>query len=71
MRLVWFVVLATMITSSAMAAPSTRVKAYTTKKGKLIGPSHRTKANKTKLDNYGTKGNTNPFTGKTGKRKAF
>lgn len=41
----------------ATASPSTRVKSYTTKKGTLV--------------NYGTKGNTNPFTGKKGKRKAF
>lgn len=68
MRLIF---LAVLVAAPVLASPSTRVKSYTTKKGTLVPPRHRTKANKTKLDNYGTKGNTNPFTGKKGKRKAF
>ena len=33
---------------------------------KYVAPSYRTSPNKTKLDNYSTKGNYNPFTGKKG-----
>jgi len=31
-----------------------------------VAPSYRTSPNKTKLDNYSTKGNYNPYTGKKG-----
>jgi len=34
--------------------------------GKYIQPHYKTSPNKTKLDNYSTKGNINPFTGKKG-----
>jgi hypothetical protein len=33
---------------------------------KYVAPSYRTSPNKTKLDNYSTKGNYNPYTGKSG-----
>ena len=51
--------------------PCNQVKAYTTKTGKMVAPSHHTKANMTKLDNYGTEGNVSVFTGKAGKKKGF
>lgn len=34
--------------------------------GKYVAPHFKTTPNKTKLDNYSTKGNYNPFTGKKG-----
>lgn len=33
---------------------------------KYVAPSYRTSPNKTKLDNYSTKGNYNPYSGKKG-----
>ncbi len=45
---------------------STRVKGYVTKKGTFVAPSYRSSPNKTKIDNYSTKGNYNPYTGKKG-----
>lgn len=39
---------------------------YKSSTGKYVMPSYRTSPNKTKLDNYSTKGNYNPFTGKKG-----
>src|SRR5258708_1667075 len=45
---------------------STYVHGYTKKNGTHVNSYHRTKANRTKLDNYSTKGNTNPYTGKAG-----
>ena len=33
---------------------------------KYVAPSYRTSPNKTKFDNYSTKGNYNPYTGKKG-----
>ena len=43
-----------------------RVKGYTTKRGTYVAPSYRTSPNKTRMDNYSTKGNYNPYTGKKG-----
>lgn len=50
----------------SFAARSVRVKGGYTKNGTYRQPHHRTAPNKTKMDNYGTKGNTNPYTGKKG-----
>lgn len=53
--------------SSYKSAPgSVKVRGYYTKRGTYVAPYHRTKANSTKLDNYSTKGNINPYTGKAG-----
>lgn len=43
-----------------------KVKGYTKKNGVYVAPSVRTEPNKTKLDNYSSKGNANPATGKAG-----
>ncbi|NOK15913.1 hypothetical protein HMI50_02530 [Corallococcus carmarthensis] len=53
---------------SAEARGSVRTKGYTTKRGTYVAPSHRTKGNHTKVDNYSTKGNSNPYTGKKGSK---
>jgi len=53
------------------ARQDTHVKGYT-RKGNTPVRSYKRKApNKTKLDNYGTKGNLNPNTGKVGKEDRF
>jgi hypothetical protein len=44
------------------------VKGHTRKDGTVVQPHHRTNGNKTETDNYGTKGNSNPHTGKSGTR---
>ena len=43
-----------------------KVKGYTKKNGTYVMPSYRTSPNKTKLDNYSTKGNYNPYSAKKG-----
>ena len=43
-----------------------RTKGYTKKNGTYVAPHYKTKSNKSKHDNYSTKGNTNPHTGKKG-----
>lgn len=58
------------IVSSAYAG-TVKVKGYTKKNGTYVSPSHRTAPNKNKLDNYSTKGNYNPYSGKTGKVRAY
>jgi hypothetical protein len=48
------------------AASPVRVKGYLKKNGTYVAPHIRTKPNKTKIDNYSSKGNVNPATGKPG-----
>lgn len=54
------------VASSDSTAKSSSVKGYVKKDGTYVAPHHRTTHNGTKLDNYGTKGNVNPYTGKEG-----
>lgn len=42
------------------------VKGYTKSNGTYVDGYNRSKANSTKSDNYSTKGNVNPYTGKAG-----
>jgi hypothetical protein len=42
------------------------VRGYVRKNGTYVAPYHATNRNGTKNDNYSTKGNVNPYTGKTG-----
>jgi len=60
-----FVALAAFISSSALTAP-VHVRGYITKRGTYVAPHHATNPNHTKRDNWSTKGNTNPHTGKEG-----
>lgn len=48
-----------------------RVKGYTTKKGTYVAPHYKSSPNKTKFDNFSTKGNYNPYTGKKGTVNPF
>lgn len=55
---------------TAFALPAfgktTSVRAHVTKKGAYVPPHHRTTPDKSKTNNYSSKGNVNPYTGKTG-----
>jgi|ERR1700688_1610963 len=52
--------------SGRSSSARVHVKSYTTKKGKVVKSHDRTAPNGTKRDNWSTKGNTNPETGKPG-----
>ena len=54
-----------LLTSLALAK-SVKVKGSVSKKGTYRSPYYRTSPNKTKIDNWSTKGNVNPYTGKSG-----
>jgi hypothetical protein len=56
------------LATGAMAQRTTHVKGSTRSNGTYVAPHERTKANKTKDDNWSTKGNVNPNTGKRGTR---
>ncbi len=54
---------------ASSAEASKRVNGYTTKKGTYVQPYYRSNSNKVKYDNYSSKGNSNPYTGKKGSKK--
>lgn len=50
----------------SLAQQSSKVHSYNKKDGTHVESYHRTKADKTERNNYSSKGNTNPYTGKKG-----
>ena len=48
------------------ARSTVSVRGYTTSKGNYVAPHYRTSPNNTRIDNWSTRGNVNPFTGKSG-----
>lgn len=54
---------------NAQSSSKVRVKGYTKKNGTYVAPHSRSAPNKTKKDNWSTKGNTNPVTRKKGTHK--
>ena len=67
MKMRWLLIPLLIISQVCMAASPQRVKgSFRKKTGKYVAPHYRTKANSTKMDNYSTKGNVNPYTGKKG-----
>ncbi len=47
------------------------VEGYTRSNGTFVAPHYETNPNNTTLDNYGTRGNYNPYTGQTGTRNPY
>lgn len=47
---------------------SHNVSPYTRSDGTYVPPHHQTNPNNTQMDNYGTRGNQNPYTGQYGTR---
>lgn len=43
------------------------VGGYMRRDGTYVPPHHRTTPNETKMDNYSTQGNVNPYTGQAGR----
>ena len=54
--------------SMAAQARSHSVRAHVTKRGAYVARHYQTNPNHTKRDNWSTKGNVNPYTGKRGTR---
>jgi hypothetical protein len=59
-----FAIWASLCASSLFA--DVQVKGYKRKDGTYVAPHVRSSPNKTTADNYSTKGNVNPYTGKAG-----
>lgn len=52
--------------ASFAASAQVHVNGYTKKDGTYVAPHERSAPNNTQADNYSTKGNVNPYTGKVG-----
>jgi hypothetical protein len=50
----------------ASATESHHVRSYVTKRGAYVAPHRQTNPDHSKLNNWSTKGNVNPYTGKKG-----
>lgn len=57
---------ATSTHSSSSSSSDHTVRAYTKTDGTYVPQSHATNPNSTRNDNYSTRGNVNPYTGKEG-----
>ena len=57
---------AALILLASSVSAQTHVSGYTTKRGTYVAPAVRSNANNTQKDNYSSKGNVNPYTGKIG-----
>lgn len=66
MKLKYAVLALAAIGTVAAAQSSHHVRGYTRSDGTYVQPHEQTNPNSTKLDNWSTKGNTNPDTGKRG-----
>ncbi len=62
----YLLILSALLFSFASTAKDVYVKGYTKKDGTYVQPHHRSAPNSNKADNWSTKGNTNPYTGKEG-----
>jgi hypothetical protein len=58
------------MTGTGSSSSSHAVRGYTTRRGTHVAPHHQTNPDRTQRNNYSTKGNVNPWTGKTGTRNA-
>lgn len=55
---------------SSSSGGSHSISSYTRSNGTYVAPSHGTNPNGTRRDNWSTKGNVNPYTGKPGTKSA-
>lgn len=65
MKFLCVVLVSTFAASSALAR-DVLVSGYTRSNGTYVAPHHRTSPDNTVNNNYGTTGNSNPYTGSTG-----
>lgn len=56
---------------SSYSSPTTHVRGYLKSNGTYVMPYQRTSPNSSRLDNWSTKGNVNPYTGKAGTKDPY
>ena len=65
------VIVLVFIAISATASADSRVGGYTTKRGTYVAPHHKSSPDSSRSNNFSTKGNLNPYTGKKGTVDSF
>jgi len=70
-KVICFTIMGLFILGSTANAGNVRVKGSSTKSGTYRQSHVRTFPNKAKMDNWSTKGNINPYTGKKGTKQAW
>lgn len=60
-----------LFTAFSLSAKDVAVKGYTRKDGTYVAPYHRTSPDSDKSNNYSSKGNINPYTGKEGTKDPY
>lgn len=58
------------MSGTGSSSSSHAVRGYTTRRGTHVAPHHQTHPDHTQRNNYSTRGNVNPWTGKAGTRDA-
>lgn len=72
MKRLFFAMLLSVLISASLGAQSTvYVSGYARADGTYVPAHYRTAPNSTKLDNYSTKGNYNPYTGDEGTKDPY
>ncbi len=66
-----FLTLSLCLLCSTSFAKHTNVKGYYRSNGTYVQPHHRNGPNHTQYDNFSTKGNVNPYTGKEGTKYPY
>lgn len=64
-------ILSTLLLSGVVSAGDKYVAPYVKKDGTVVQGHMKTDANKTKTDNYSSKPNVNPYTGKKGTKDPY
>jgi hypothetical protein len=67
MKIILLVTLSLLTTFAYSANAAHYTRGHIRKNGTYVAPSFKTNPNKSIRDNYSTKGNVNPYTGKAGK----
>jgi len=71
-KMMSLLIIALLLAFSATAfAKDVYVKGYTRKDGTYVQPHYRSAPDKTPLNNYSTRGNTNPHTGQPGYKDPY
>jgi hypothetical protein len=68
-KYLWIAAGAAFISGPALA--DQYVRGYVKSDGTYVAPHYQTSPNGTKLDNYSTKGNVNPYTGQPGYKNPY
>lgn len=57
--------------ANAAEAGSHRIKSYVTKNGTYVAPTRATNPNRTRVDNYSSRPNVNPYSGRVGTKDPY